>query len=57
MLKKPRASSEKPLDLGQSIRLRRKELGLTMQTVADAAGLSVGFISQVERGLTSPSLA
>jgi len=28
-----------------------------MQTVADAAGLSVGFISQLERGLTSPSLS
>lgn len=27
-----------------------------MQSVADAAGLSVGFISQVERGLTAPSL-
>lgn len=27
-----------------------------MQRVADEAGLSVGFISQVERGLTAPSL-
>ncbi|MEO9899041.1 MAG: cupin domain-containing protein [Paracoccaceae bacterium] len=43
-------------DLGASLRARRKELGLTMQNVADTAGLSVGFISQVERGLTSPSL-
>lgn len=43
-------------DLGASLRARRKELQLTMQRVADAAGLSVGFISQVERGLTSPSL-
>lgn len=42
--------------LGTSLRARRKELRLTMQSVADAAGLSVGFISQVERGLTSPSL-
>lgn len=38
------------------MRARRKDLGLTMQTVATAAGLSVGFISQVERGLTAPSL-
>lgn len=30
---------------------------MSMQTVADAAGLSVGFISQVERGLTPPSLS
>ena len=43
-------------DLGASLRARRKELKLTMQSVAEAAGLSVGFISQVERGLTSPSL-
>lgn len=42
--------------LGRSLRARRKELNLTMQSVADAAGLSVGFISQVERGLTAPSL-
>lgn len=28
-----------------------------MQHVADGAGLSVGFISQVERGLTVPSLS
>lgn len=45
------------VELGKSIRSRRKELKLTMQAVADAAGLSVGFISQVERGLTAPSLA
>jgi transcriptional regulator with XRE-family HTH domain len=44
-------------DLGQSLRLRRKELGMTLQAVADAAGLTAGFISQVERGLTAPSLA
>jgi len=42
--------------LGKALRSRRKEIGLTMQQVADAAGLSVGFISQVERGLTAPSL-
>jgi len=46
-----------PSDLGEALRTRRKELGLTMQIVADSAGLSVGFISQVERGITAPSLA
>lgn len=44
-------------DLGAALRKRRKELGMSMQAVADAAGLSVGFISQVERGLTPPSLS
>jgi len=43
--------------IGTALRARRKELGLTMQAVADAAGLSVGFISQVERGLSAPSLS
>ncbi|WP_343563316.1 helix-turn-helix domain-containing protein [Kiloniella sp. b19] len=42
--------------IGQSLRKRRKELQLSMQVVADRAGLSVGFISQVERDLTAPSL-
>lgn len=43
--------------LGGALRARRKEKRLSMQTVADQAGLSVGFISQVERGLSAPSLA
>ena len=36
--------------LGQSIRARRKELGYTQQFLSDFTGLSVTFISQVERG-------
>lgn len=43
--------------IGERLRDRRKELGLTLKEVADNAGLSVGFISQVERGLTAPSLS
>lgn len=43
--------------LGTRLRERRRELGLTLKAVADAAGLSVGFISQVERDLTAPSLS
>ena len=42
--------------LGERLRLRRKELKLSMKEVAVSTGLSIGFISQVERGLTSPSL-
>lgn len=57
MLKKtPKKSTDDHNDLGVNLRERRKVLGLTMQFVADSAGLSVGFISQVERGLTAPSL-
>ena len=53
----PDANSTGPeVDLGKRLRRRRKELGLTLQHVADEAGLSVGFISQIERGITVPSL-
>lgn len=51
-----RVGDETAPSLGEALRARRKELGLTMQAVADGAGLSVGFISQVERNLTAPSL-
>lgn len=43
--------------LADRLRARRKNVGLTMQQVADQAGLSVGFISQIERGITTPSLS
>lgn len=43
--------------LGERLRAKRCSLDLTLQDVADGAGLSVGFISQVERGLTTPSLS
>lgn len=42
--------------LGAQLRERRRQLGLTLKEVADGAGLSVGFISQIERGITVPSL-
>ena len=35
--------------LGERLRLRRKELKLSMKEVAISSGLSIGFISQVER--------
>ncbi|MCV9999737.1 XRE family transcriptional regulator [Pararhizobium sp. YC-54] len=42
--------------LGERLRRQRKAQKLTLQEVADRAGLSVGFISQIERGITVPSL-
>lgn len=42
--------------LGERLRLCRKERRMTLQEVADQAGFSVGFISQIERGITIPSL-
>lgn len=58
----PSATPETPDEdlskrLGRELRRRRKMLDKTMQQVATEAGLSVGFISQLERGLSSPSLA
>jgi transcriptional regulator with XRE-family HTH domain len=43
-------------DLGRAIRQRRKALGLTLQSLADATNLTASFISQMERGLAAPSI-
>ncbi|SFJ02161.1 helix-turn-helix domain-containing protein [Jannaschia pohangensis] len=43
-------------NLGHLIRKRRKQLGLTLQALCDDAGLSVGYLSQVERSQATPSL-
>ncbi|MGY2744945.1 cupin domain-containing protein [Arthrobacter sp. UYCu723] len=41
---------------GLRIRELRKEQGMTLAQLASQSGLSEGMISQVERGLTDPSL-
>lgn len=43
-------------DLGKSIRKRWKELGYTQQFLSDFTGLSVTFISQVERGKSTAEI-
>lgn len=45
------------LKLGEKIRQRRKQRKLTLHRVAVATGLSIGFLSQVERDITRPSLS
>ena len=45
------------MQLGRKIRDLRLRRGLTVQQLAEASGLSKGFISQVENDRTSPSLA
>mmetsp|Transcript_28628 Transcript_28628/g.53939 ORF Transcript_28628/g.53939 Transcript_28628/m.53939 type:complete len:192 (+) Transcript_28628:2123-2698(+) len=42
--------------LGADLRALRKARGLTLQVMADALGRSVGWISQVERDLSEPSI-
>jgi transcriptional regulator with XRE-family HTH domain len=43
--------------VGNRLRQRRLALRLTLRQVADAAGLSEGFVSQLERGVHSGSIA
>ena len=45
------------MDIGANLRRLRVSLNLTQEELADRAELSKGFISQVERNLTSPSIA
>jgi transcriptional regulator with XRE-family HTH domain len=42
--------------VGQQIRLRRKELDLTVQELADRAGISRRMLTQIELGQANPSL-
>lgn len=44
------------LELGREIRALRLQAGLTLQSLARAAGVSQSLISQIERGLASPSI-
>lgn len=45
------------MDIGLKLKELRILKGLTQEELADRAELSKGFISQVERNLTSPSIA
>jgi len=48
--------SARAVRLGEAIRSRRLDRGLTLVQVAELTGLTHGFLSQVERGLSSSSL-
>jgi len=43
--------------LGADLRALRKARGFTLQGLADRLGRSVGWLSQVERGLSEPSIS
>ncbi|MBM7583343.1 transcriptional regulator with XRE-family HTH domain [Caldicoprobacter guelmensis] len=45
------------MKIGEKIRQLRLKAGLTQEELADRCELTKGFISQVERELTSPSIA
>ena len=43
--------------LGATVRAARKQLDLSVQALAQRAGVSLGLVSQLERGLGNPSLS
>ena len=45
------------MDIGRKLKDMRVKKGLTQEELADRAELTKGFISQLERNLTSPSIA
>ncbi len=53
-----RAERENRLEvaIGREVRGQRKNLGITVAELAAATGLSVGMLSKIENGNTSPSL-
>jgi transcriptional regulator with XRE-family HTH domain len=53
----PLAVSNEVPKLGARIRSLRRERGLTIEQIAAATGLTKGFISQLERDRTQPSLS
>ncbi len=44
------------MQINDRIRVLRKEKGLTLKQLASASGLSLPFLSEVERGESNPSL-
>lgn len=51
------APDEKEFDVGQRLRRIRLARKLTLSKVADSAGISEGFLSQIERGVGNASIA
>lgn len=53
-----RGSGEKRLEvaIGLEVRMLRKHGGMTIAELAEASDVSIGMLSKIENGLTSPSL-
>ncbi len=50
-----RISQNPQVALGRAIRLRREEIGLTQEALADAADLDATSIRGLERGIANPT--
>lgn len=51
-----RSSNDERPRVGALVRARRKQLHMTLQDLGTAADVSVGYLSQLERDLATPSL-
>ncbi|MDQ2066563.1 cupin domain-containing protein [Xinfangfangia sp. CPCC 101601] len=51
-----RKTASTPVALGRRIRKRRQVMGLTLQQLSAMSGVSVGYLSQVERDMAVPTL-
>lgn len=49
-------TEQSSLALGRDIRALRKTRGLNQDDMAEAIGRSLGFVSQIERGISTPSI-
>ena len=50
-----RISQSPQVALGRAVRLRREEIGLTQEALADAADLDATSIRGIERGIANPT--
>jgi transcriptional regulator with XRE-family HTH domain len=50
-----RISQTPQLALSRAVRLRREEVGMTQESLADAAGLDATSIRGLERGVANPT--
>lgn len=51
-----RQESNLEVAIGREVRAQRRRQNMTVAELAQAAGLSVGMLSKIENGITSPSL-
>ncbi|MDR6759087.1 transcriptional regulator with XRE-family HTH domain [Mycoplana sp. BE70] len=52
-----KAGAKPPPRIGHVLRERRRQLDMTLEAVAEATSLTKGFLSDIERDKTSPSVA
>lgn len=53
----PIEPDDRPIAIGSRLRAARQAQGLTIDDVARTTGLTKGFLSRIERDITSPSVA